>query len=385
MTHTKIYCLILLLLCSFDMIAQKGFEPGYIVLTEGGKKRGFIKREKSSNLSEIIKFKVTIEERTEELTPSKVDTFAFDEDKSVFVSIDHVFHRDKIKLTRKRFAKLIVDGHVDLFKMYRTKSEIQEEENDIGIIYYLDKGDELYKLERFAREIRGSYSYADRYVEVLSVALSDCARLRRIIKSDSDKGSIESNSPSSITRTKHYAKSVAYEDEALIDLISRYNRCVAPESPEVVYQSNSKVKAKWGVSASYFNWPEERGNLYGAGIERVSSIADQGTALNWKYGASLLYSPGLVVESRSDPANFGLLLHAAPSFQFFRGQNSHLFFEYGMNLFILEGPSSFFIAKNLGYFYKNISIKYSNTSLSLLPEGEAIHSGTITYYFGQLK
>lgn len=365
-----LFCIFLFVNGAFS---QAGFEPALIQRLDGSKETGFAKREASGSLSERIIFKKDLNSKSQRLTPNELKYFKFDSEEIAFLTIDHEVYKDGEKIVKKKFAKLLVDGHVGLLKLYRTTAEIQTEKNDASIIYYAIKDGKPIKLERVAKRGAGASNYTNKYVEVLAVVLEDCEEVQSMIRTKISNRSASKN--------PEYRKKIAYTDKALTKLFTTYNQCLKPDQEVIVYGGKTSATHKFGVSATNATWPSGKGTYYGVGFERVTFEADKGSNFGMKLGASLVFSSGLDILLSRNESNFGVILLATPSVQFLRTKDTHFFFEYGLNLYILEGTTQIFLPKSLGIGLKNVALKYTNNSITILPSSDAIHAFTASFYF----
>ncbi|WP_207535555.1 hypothetical protein [Desertivirga arenae] len=225
---TKSFTLAVLLcalLISFKtgLAQNKNFEQAYLI-TKRDTIFGYILRDSELALSKSFYFKKSLSDEKIRYTPNNVEEFSFASDSITFQRI--LFRLNpQDTIAELRFAKLLVKGTTDLYKLELSEQELKPIyliNNDY--VYVLRKGEEYFALSQEEKITDRFYSLRKKYTGVLRALFHDCEKLSNF---DFD--------------------ALPFQDERIIEVTQNYNTCLAPNAASRDYKYKVKAVSKSGI------------------------------------------------------------------------------------------------------------------------------------------
>lgn len=204
-------CLLVAFCCLFcPLNAQvNNFQPGYYIDLQGDTIPAKISQDGDLFLSKFIKVRKDEGGNTVEMRPVEVSGFGFPEQNLHYQRISHKYEtEDGEKIEVPRFARRLVAGYYDLYRLEQFAGEFVKELSDVpSHTYYLQNLQRnLFKLEQVEERVtRKKYRIIDRYKGGLKYLMQDWSLANREI----DK--------------------IRYKDAEIAGVISRYNQYKNPE------------------------------------------------------------------------------------------------------------------------------------------------------------
>jgi len=227
-------CLFLFLFLNESKAQDQYYEKAEIKLSNGEKLNGFINRVSEKELSLGVEFKTILnkEEKGTFYSSSDINSFSFASDEQHFYQVPYTLLNEKRqKVEALRMAKILVSGKTGLYFIYPQDEEIKrtrELNKKNAKIYFFNKDDQWHQLEVTETLLEPTQMVTnERYKKVLAVVMNDCQSIESDIQ----------NTP--------------FKDEALINLVQKYNTCIAPNQENKIYAFKTKAIIKHGVQA-YF-------------------------------------------------------------------------------------------------------------------------------------
>jgi hypothetical protein len=221
-----------LLLCLTPLLvkAQKAFRPATLQLVSGDQLEGFIRYDSDRDFQDGISFKASLDGSTSKYKANEVKRFNFLEDEMIFESV--LSNTDLDKSYKNRIGRVLVDGDIQLFKIYLTGKEkkiIKKGSNDL--IYVLRMPDKDYRLELIEQKRRQSegldlYQLKKEYIGLLKLAFKECPDIHAQI----DR--------------------LSFKDKAMINTLQLYQQCKG-ELVNITVQKTSKKDIRQGLTAGY--------------------------------------------------------------------------------------------------------------------------------------
>ena len=239
MQRIKISFFLLLLLAVNSFGQEKGFEPGYLLLSSGDTLRGSIKKSLATEHSERVLFRANGKTNTTTYTPEQIDAY--------FFGTNHYYFTDSVALRD-------ADGDIYFKQLFLRK--------------LLNGSIELYRLDyKIAEEQAAFYQYENRFyffkesgnnpmIDLLSNGYK--IKLNNAFKSKNCE----------LDKTKNYN----YTDAGLSNLISEYNKCLGSSSELLFTPKKSKSKLKLGFSAGVADDRIESGFAPYADFEEANNL-----------------------------------------------------------------------------------------------------------------
>jgi hypothetical protein len=205
------------------------YEKGYIVQQQDTL-YGFIEKTDELKLSQSVSFKEHLETATAAtFSPSELNGFGFSGSRLTFSPVEVDIILPGITRKANRFAKRLVSGDINLYKLYLLKGEKKEIlRKGSPHVYIVEKEGAYTTLGEYEVQFGNRVRLDKKYLGKLRVLLNDC------LNSNSD---IPDN--------------MKFTDDALIELIIRYNRCKSPEAESIIHAYKVKAEVKHGLQGIY--------------------------------------------------------------------------------------------------------------------------------------
>lgn len=213
--------------------AQKSlFSPGYVVVN-GDTLRGFVEHEDEIRMSTGVRFKKDQQAEEKTYTVLEASAFGFDDDHIAFEAIPADLRKIHEVKTVTRFAKLLVTGYTNLYKLQVSADEryvMFEHANTY--IYIIRKNNNFSTLGIYEFVNFKSTGVDKNYIKVLKYNLfTDCpAALENIDK-------------------------LEFNDKSMVKAVTAYNSCRQPEVKSIERHYVVKKIIRHGVELGYVTMP----------------------------------------------------------------------------------------------------------------------------------
>jgi hypothetical protein len=196
----------LLILCLFhtSLIAQKGFDPGYIIDQSRDAVKGFIETTEEKNLSGYVRFKKEINGELKEYNPK--DLFGFGINQEIYRSI-RFNNTANGNMLDTVFARQLVSGTYNLFTFVKSDR-----------FFLLQKDSTIYLLYDESQLGSGEINRVGNFRNYLNFISVPCESL------------------------KDQYKDVGYSEKSVATFVQQTNNCISGESSRMYSQSKQKLK-----------------------------------------------------------------------------------------------------------------------------------------------
>ncbi|WP_162426979.1 hypothetical protein [Pontibacter pudoricolor] len=266
------------------------FEEGFIINSQDTI-RGYIKSVSDLDLSKSVQFKTDINsEIVTDYLPGDIAGFGFNNTGFRFATVIVEILKGANLTYHKRFAKLILSGYTDLYKL-----PIPKEEQSIAttkgntLLYILRKDTTDYTLGLYETMSSIHVQKNKRYIGMLKAAFNDCESL----KLNLDK--------------------LNFNDKAILEAVTEYNRCKAPAQQSILQAYEAKAVVKRGPELSYAKLyiPKEPANVSGQGFSAgyFWDIIQPGESRKYSTKLGLNYTYYLRKTDSTDPEIEDVVIH----------------------------------------------------------------------------
>ncbi|MBJ6118500.1 hypothetical protein JAO76_09880 [Pontibacter sp. BT310] len=267
------------------------FEEGYIINSQDTI-RGYIKSASDLDLSNSVQFKTDINsEIVKNYLPGDITGFGFNNTGFRFTTVRVEIIKGSNVTYHKRFAKLILSGYTDLYKL-----PIPQEEQSIitskgnTFLYVLQKDTTDYTLGLYETIIGIHVSKNKRYIGMLKAAFNDCENL----KINLDR--------------------LNFNDKAILEAVTAYNTCKSPAQQSTLHVYEAKAIVKRGPELSYAQLyiPKEPANVSGQGVSvgYFWDIIQPGESRKYSTKLGLNYMYYLRKTDSKDPEIEDVVIHS---------------------------------------------------------------------------
>ncbi|HXB29846.1 MAG TPA: hypothetical protein VNW49_08510 [Puia sp.] len=209
-----IQCFIIFILIHFTLIAQRSFEPGYIVKQNQDTVRGFVEVAINRDLTHSVKFKKEESAELKEYNPADLLAFAIGND--LYLS-KHFLNTAQDSVMETAFVKQLVKGEYSLYSY--SKDEL--------VYYLLQKDTTVYFLFDRVTDNLGEIKQEGNYLNYLNLISINCEKLN-----------------------KNYA-GMGYNDKNLADFVLKADNCSSDEKAVSYYQKPKSVKQYFGFVGGF--------------------------------------------------------------------------------------------------------------------------------------
>ncbi len=222
---------LLVLFCLFwaTNIAQgANFEPAYIILDKDTL-HGYIDRTDEVALSKRVCFTQNLLGTIVHCySPFEIKRFGFKNDNLAFEAVEVEIRKDDITVKAMRFAKVVLLGYTQLYKLQLPIEEQSARFNiDNTFLYILNKDNIFYTLGQYEVISENGYSLKKRYIGVLNYVFSDCPQVKTLLSE------------------------LNFNDKEILYAVTAYNTCIRPKESTVLLSYEVKPILKHGVEVSY--------------------------------------------------------------------------------------------------------------------------------------
>lgn len=243
---SKLFTLIsILFLLSFIKVNAQStlFEEGYII-QQADTIHGYIKSASDPDLSTSILFRTDLNTEAKIYQPGEITGFHLKGSGFYYATVKAEIRKDTVAKQVERFAKLLLRGYTDLYKL-----PIPAEEQSIVLqrqnmyLYVLEKESAYYTLGLYETLEKNLISLNKRYIGILRAVFNDCENY----EDNLDK--------------------LSFDDKSIIAEVTKYNLCKNPVSQTQVQKYNSKPVIKHGLEGNYaqFYKPDNADNYKAQG------------------------------------------------------------------------------------------------------------------------
>ncbi len=224
-------------LCLFVMgycVKATNYEPAYIILKQDTL-HGFIDRTAEVELSKKVLFKKDLSATVPvQYSPQELSEIRFKSDSVVFEAVEAEIRIGADIYKTMRFAKLMLKGYTNLYKLY-----LPVEERNVSVftnniyVYVVKKEEKFFTIAEYENKVDNLYRVDKRYQRVLSYIFSDC------------------NQPEVKRKLTKMIEQLRLIDKEIIAIISVYNACKAPGASEYILKYKVLPIVKHGIDASH--------------------------------------------------------------------------------------------------------------------------------------
>ncbi|WP_026464760.1 hypothetical protein [Adhaeribacter aquaticus] len=175
-------------------------------------------------------FKSGINENKEELlSPELIKGFGFKKDDVHYESVKAEIRKDTLAFSSPRFARLILRGYTNLYKLQVPEGERRVIFNpDNTFVFIIRKENQDYTLGQYEYWTNNQVSVNKRYMGILNIIANDC---------DKD--------------LKSQIANISFTEKDFSNFIERYNECKSPEVKSEKFNAKIKSTLSHGVEASF--------------------------------------------------------------------------------------------------------------------------------------